>query len=250
MLLVADVHGNNAALARVARRGEPLLVLGDLLNLIDYRTGEGLLSDLLGRDLVAEVLDLRRQGGHGAANERWRAFVSGREEEVQARYEALCGAAYEGVAAALEGAEAYVTHGNADRPDLLRRCLPPGVRYVDGEVVEVEGLRVGIVGGGPTRLGVPGETPDERLAGKMAALGAVDVLCTHAAPAVPQLSCDTIGGRCKHSEAVLGYLLAHGPRWHYFGDVHQPQALSWRVGATLCRNVGYFRLTERAVRHG
>jgi len=81
-------------------------------------------------------------------------------------------------------------------------------------------------------------------------MGAVDVLCTHAAPAVPQLSCDTIGGRCKHSEAVLGYLLAHGPRWHYFGDVHQPQALSWRVGATLCRNVGYFRLTERAVRHG
>ena len=64
----------------------------------------------------------------------------------------------------------------------------------------------------------------------MAALGAVDVLCTHAAPAVPQLSYDVIGGRCKHSEAVLGYLLAHGPRWHYFGDVHQPQAVSWRVG--------------------
>ena len=250
MLLVADVHGNNSALARVARLGEPLLVLGDLLNLIDYRTGEGLLADLLGRDLVAGVLDLRRQGGYGAANERWRSFVAGREEEVQSRYEALVEAAYEGVTAALEGAEAYVTHGNADRPDLLRRCLPPGSRYVDGEVVEVEGLRIGIVGGGPTRLGVPGEVPDEGLAGKLAALGPIDVLCTHAAPAVPQLSYDVIGGRGKASEAVLGYLRSHGPRWHYFGDVHQPQALSWRVGGTLCRNLGYFRLTERAVRHG
>ena len=63
MLLVADVHGDNQALARVARLGEPLLVLGDLLNLVDYRTGEGLLADLFGRDLVLEVLDLRRQGG-------------------------------------------------------------------------------------------------------------------------------------------------------------------------------------------
>lgn len=250
MLLVADVHGANGALARVARLGEPLLVLGDLLNLIDYRSGEGLLAELLGRDLVAEVLDLRRQGGYGAANERWQAFVAGREEEVQARYDALVRAAYEEVAAALEGAEAYVTYGNADRPGLLRRCLPHGVRYVDGEVVEIEGLRVGIVGGGPTRLGVPGEVADEDLAEKLAGLGAVDVLCTHAAPAVPQLSFDVIGGRCKNSAAVLDYLAVRRPRWHYFGDVHQPQALSWRVGDTLCRNVGYFRLTERAVRHG
>jgi len=250
MLLVADVHGNNAALARVAQRGEPLLVLGDLLNLIDYRTGEGLLADLLGPDLVAEVLRLRRRGGYGAANERWRSFVVGREEEVSARYDALVKAAYQEVGAALEDAEAYVTYGNADRPGLLRRCLPPGVRYVDGEVVEIEGLRVGIVGGGPTRLGVPGEVPDDDLARKLAGLGAVDVLCTHAAPAVPSLSRDVIGGRCKDSAAVLGFVLRRRPRFHYFGDVHQPQALAWRVGDTLCRNVGYFRLTERAIRHG
>ena len=91
-------------------------------------------------------------------------------------------AAYQEVAEALEGAEAYVTYGNADRPGLLRRCLPPGVRFVDGEVVEIEGLRVGIVGGGAMRLGVPGEVPDEDLAGKLAGLGPIDVLCTHAAP--------------------------------------------------------------------
>jgi Icc-related predicted phosphoesterase len=250
MLLLADVHGANQALARVARLGEPLLVLGDLLNLVDYRTGEGLLADLLGRDLVLEVLDMRRRGGYGAANERWRAFVAGREADVAARYDALVTAAYREVAEALEGAEAYVTYGNADRPGLLRHCLPPGVRFVDGEVVEIEGRRVGIVGGGAMRLGVPGETPDEDLAGKLACLGDVDVLCTHVPPAVLQLSRDVIGGRSKASEAVVDYLRDHRPPWHYFGDVHQPQAVSWRVGDTRCRNVGFFRNTGRAVRHG
>ena len=250
MLIVADVHGANDALARVARRGEPLLVLGDLLNLVDYRDGSGLLCDLLGRDLVLEVLELRRQGGFGAANDRWRAFVAGREAETMARYDDLVAAAYQEVAEALAGCEAYVTYGNADRPGMLRRSLPPGVRYVDGEVVEIEGWRVGIVGGGAMRLGVPGETPDADLSGKVAGLGEVDVLCTHVPPAVPQLSHDVIGGRSRASEPVLSYLLTHQPPWHYFGDVHQPQATSWRVGRTMCRNVGFFRMTGRAVRHG
>jgi Icc-related predicted phosphoesterase len=250
MLLVADVHGAYEALARVARAGEPLVVLGDFLDLVDYRTGAGLLADLVGRDMVLEVLRLREQGGHGAGNERWRAFVAGREQEIAARYEALVRQAYEQVAAALEGAEAYVTYGNADHPALLQSSLPSGVRFVDGEVVEIEGLRVGIVGGGLTRLGIPGETPAEDLGDKLAALGEVEVLCTHVAPNVPQLSYDVIGGRGRHSQAVLAYLLSRRPQWHYFGDVHQPQAISWRVGETLCRNVGFFRATGRAVRHG
>lgn len=250
MLLVADVHGAADALARVARRGEPLLVLGDLLNLIDYRTGEGLLTDLLGRELVEEVLVLRRQGARGAAAERWHAFLGGREAEMVQRYRALVAAAYVPVAAALEGAEAYVTYGNADLPDLLRAALPPGVRFVDGEAIVIEGRRVGIVGGGVARLGVPGEVSEEDLAAKLAGLGVVDVLCTHAAPAVGPLCHDVIGGRGKGSAAVREYLLSHRPGRHYFGDVHQPQAVSWRVGETRCRNLGYFRLTGRAVRCG
>jgi hypothetical protein len=66
---------------------------------------------------------------------------------------------------------------------------------------------------------------------------------------VRPLSRDVIGGRLKESPAVLAYLLDHRPRWHYFGDIHQPQATSWRVGVTRSVNVGYFRATGRAVRH-
>ncbi len=249
MILVADVHGAFDSLARAAAAGEPLLVLGDLLNVVDHRTHEGMLAEVIGRDAVGLLAELRSRGDGGAAREVWRHVAAGREDEIRERLEALAEESYIAMAAALRGAEAYVTFGNVDRPDRLAANLPPGARFVDGEVVSIEGWRVGFAGGGVPGLGVPGEVGDDEMAGKLAALGPVDVLCTHVAPAVAPLSTDVIGGRPKHSVAVLDYILRHRPRWHYFGDIHQPQATRWRVGATSSHNVGYFRATGRGVRH-
>jgi Icc-related predicted phosphoesterase len=79
-------------------------------------------------------------------------------------------------------------------------------------------------------------------------LGSVDVLCTHVAPALDPLQTDVVTGRAERGSApLLGFIRSHHPRLHLFGDVHQPQASTWRVGPTRCRNVGYFRATERAV---
>jgi Icc-related predicted phosphoesterase len=64
------------------------------------------------------------------------------------------------------------------------------------------------------------------------------------------LSRDVIGGRLKESESIRAHVEATGPRWHYFGDIHQPQATRWRLGPTTFVNVGYFRATGRPVRHG
>ena len=249
MLLVADVHGAFGALAGVARMGEPLLVLGDLLNFVDYRTNEGMLAEVTGKGFVAELSRLRNSGDLEAVRRMWVDHHAGREDEMRAKYEELIDSAYSTVADALAGAESYVTFGNADRPDLLEACLPSGSRFVDGEVVEIEGFAVGFVGGGVEGIGVPGEVPESVLADKLASLGGVDILCTHAAPAVRPLSRDVIGGRLKQSEAVRAYIEKSQPSWHYFGDIHQPQATTWRIGRTTCRNLGYFRATERAVRH-
>ncbi|MEX2323833.1 MAG: metallophosphoesterase family protein [Acidimicrobiia bacterium] len=250
MLIVSDIHGAFEPLARVAGRGEPLLVLGDLLNVIDYRTMDGMLVDVLGRALVADVVERRSRGDHDGANHAWRTAVAGSEEAVRRRFHELTVSAYETAATALAGSDAIVTYGNVDRPDLLEASLPEGVRFVEVGVVEVEGRSVGIVGGGIPSLGTPGEVAHEVMRERLFGLGEVDILCTHVAPAVPQLSLDVIGGSTKQSQAVLDYLLRFRPGWHYFGDIHQPQAVSWRVGSTVCRNVGYFRATGRAVRHG
>ncbi|HSG77966.1 MAG TPA: metallophosphoesterase [Acidimicrobiia bacterium] len=250
MLLVADVHGANDALAGVAQAGEPLLVLGDLLNFIDYRTYDGMLADVAGKDFVAQLVHLRANGDRDGASRVWREFSSGREQWVRDEYQRRTEEAYAEVRDALDGAEAYIIHGNVDRPDMLRAALPPTARWVDGEVVEIEGLRVGFAGGGMPNLGVPGEVSDEEMRAKLAGLGPVDILCTHVPPAVRQLSNDVIGGRAKESQAILEYVLEMRPAFHYFGDVHQPQATEWRVGGTRCRNVGYFRATGRPIRHG
>lgn len=250
MLLVADVHGAFDSLARVAASGEPLVVIGDLVNFIDYRTMEGIFSEVAGLDLAIRITGLRASGDREAARAAWREFARGREEEIERRYHDLMVAAYREMGRALDGADAYVTFGNVDRPDLLEAALPPSARFVDGDVVEIDGLRVGIVGGGVPRLGVPGEVDAATMAEKLAGVGEVDVLCTHVAPAVRQLSHDVVGGTPKEAQVVLDHLLTARPRWHYFGDIHQPQATRWRVGSTLCRNVGYFRATGRAVRHG
>jgi Icc-related predicted phosphoesterase len=249
MLLVADVHGAVSALRRVAARGEPLLILGDLINFIDYRTNEGILTDVAGRPFVDEMVRLRSGGHMTDAAALWSELSRGREAELRSRFDEHILWAYEAVCGALDGAEAYVTYGNVDQPAVLAETLPPGARFVDGEVVEIGGLRVGFAGGGVPRLNTPGEVTEEAMAAKLALLGPVDILCTHVAPAVPALSQDVVGGREKGSVAVLDYLRSVRPPFHYFGDIHQPQAITWRVGDTRCRNVGYFRATGKAVRH-
>ena len=251
MLIISDVHAAFAELAAVAALGQPLLVLGDLLNFVDYRTGQGIAADVYGREHALEFIGNRRNGDWEANRRLWRRTTAGREEELAERVRLAVRRQYAAAREALAGAEAYVIFGNVDWPEEMAAGLAGAARLVDGEAVEIEGYSVGFAGGGvPTPANAPGEIPHEEMAAKLEALGEVDILCTHAAPAVGPLHRDVITGkRERSSQAVLDYLAAYRPRRHYFGDIHQPQARTWRVGGTLCRNVGYFRATARAVVH-
>lgn len=249
MLLVADVHGASRALEAVASKGETLLILGDLINFIDYRTHEGIVAEVAGTNFVAEMVALRTAGKLELAREKWRAFSSGREREIERRFDELIDRAYAEVFGVLRGGRGYVTYGNVDRPGVLIEHLPTGFSFVDAEAVDIDGLRVGFAGGGLPALGIPGEVDENEMADKLDAIGAVDVLCTHVPPAYDPLATDVVGGRQKGSIAVREYIERAAPFRHYFGDIHQPQATRWRTGATVCVNVGYFRATGRAVRH-
>lgn len=251
MLIVSDVHADFDSLRGLVETGERLLILGDLINFIDYRTFDGILADVLGREIVREIVDYRAAGDYQSSRNLWERVTEGRGQEVRADIDERVKRQYADLTRVLAGAEAYVTFGNVDWPDLLRESLPRGSRFMDGEVVELEGWRVGFAGGGPpSPLGVPGEVPPEELTAKLDGLGEVDVLCTHMAPAVPALHYDVVAGRSQRSsEAILDYIQARQPEFHFFGDIHQPRASQWRVGKTTCRNVGYFRATRRAVTH-
>lgn len=250
MLIVSDIHGEFDALARLARTGEPLLVLGDLINLMDYRTGEGITAEVLGLEFSRQAAQARAAGDYGSMRAMWERRVGARAGEIRAAYEAATVRQYQQAAEALAGSRAYVTFGNVDRPDMLRQMLPDGVRFVDAEVIEIEGRRVGFVGGGvSTPLNAAGEVPDSEMQRKLETIGEVEILCSHLPPAVVPLQRDVITGRLERgSGPILEYLLQAAPTHHFFGDVHQPQAVSWRVGKTRCQNVGYFRATRRPVR--
>ena len=250
MLFVSDIHGASESLRRVASLGEPLLILGDIINYIDYRSNEGIVAEISGRHVVDEFVRIRAVEGNAAASDFWHIEWTGRPADLEGRYEEAIEAAYRDVCAALRGSRAFVTYGNVDRPDMLAANLPEGTRFVDAEVVEIDGLRIGFAGGGLASIGTPGEVTEVEMEAKLDQLGPIDILATHVPPAVSALASDVIGGREKGSTAILDFLEREQPAYHYFGDIHQPRATTWRVGPTTCVNVGYFRATGRPVRHG
>lgn len=250
MLVIADVHGATDKLRAAAAGPARLLILGDLINFIDYRTYDGILADLVGHHWVAELVELRAEGDFAAARALWSKVREGDADELRRQTSELIDNAYADVLSALEGARAILTYGNVDRVDVLERHLPPGNTFVACGVLEIDGWKVGIMGGGTrSGLNVPGELSEETMAERLHSLGPVEVLSTHVPPAVPALATDVVGGTRKGSTAVLDYILEYQPAYHYFGDIHQPQALSWAIGRTRCRNVGYFRATGRGVNH-
>lgn len=247
MLVVSDIHGAFGALARVVASGETTLILGDLANLTDYRTGEGAVASALGIDFARRAASARGEGDFDEMRRIWKEQAAEDSDQVRADIGRAIEDQYAEVSNALRGGSGYVTHGNVDRPASLARALPNGFEYVHGVRIVIEGAVFGFVGGGvETPLNAAGEVSDADMADLLEGIGPVDVLCTHVAPAVDPLRFDVVTGRPERSSVpILEYLLEYGPVAHLFGDVHQPKASSWRVGRTRCINVGYFRATGR-----
>jgi Icc-related predicted phosphoesterase len=250
MLVLSDVHFALEPLRKVVATGETLLILGDLINLTDYRTGEGAVADVLGLEFSKAAATARGEGDFHRMRSLWFEAVGDRIDEFREAMGKAIDAQYEQITDVLTGGHGYVIHGNVDRPGSLQNALPEGYEYVHGETRVIEGARFGFVGGGAaTPLQAEGEVSEDAVAAMLDGLGPVDVLCSHMPPAVDPLRRDVVTGRVERgSEPILHYLRAHAPMLHLFGDVHQPQASSWRVGRTRCRNVGYFRATGRPMR--
>jgi Icc-related predicted phosphoesterase len=88
----------------------------------------------------------------------------------------------------------------------------------------------------------PFEITDEEYAAKVAAVGAVDVLCCHIPPDVPELLYDVGARRMERgSAAVLDAIRDTQPDLVLFGHVHNPLSGRTRIGRTECVNVGHFR---------
>ena len=250
--VISDLHGATDALATAVPEGSTLLLLGDLINFLDYTSMSGILTEVFSLEAVEEVVALRTSGRVVEAREVMHNRAVGREDEVRSEIGKRVREQYENVFAALP-APTYFILGNVDQP-LITSALAqstPAAIDADGQVIDLEGERFGFIGGAlPTPLQVAGEISEEAMRTKIESLGEVDVLCSHIPPAVPELCYDTKAQKSERgSEDLLRYIEEAQPRRAYFGHVHQPLLSSLVIGRTECINVGYFRGTGRAFPH-
>ncbi|MDN5915612.1 MAG: metallophosphoesterase [Pseudonocardia sp.] len=254
--VVSDVHGNTEALARAADGADGLIVLGDLLEFVDYHRPEGgIIGRLLGAEVSAAFGRFRatgdRAGMLGLLERSWARF-----DDPRAVVEEAVGEHYDDVFGVLEKLDVpvWAIPGNVDMPELWPD-LRDACQAVDGTVVTIGGVRVGFAGGVPLPPGIsprrhgpwqPYFLTSERFDADLAALGPCDVLCTHAPPQIPDLAYDVVARRSEASSPALRERIrVEQPTHALFGHVHQPLAARSRLGRTECVNVGHFRRTER-----
>lgn len=248
--VIADVHGDLETVQREASSCDTLLVLGDLINVIDYENAGGILADVYGSDAVRVWSALRAEGRTAESRQVLAEASKGREAELRSEMMARIDLAHKEFCSRLP-ANVLVTYGNVDIPRLIEEYVAPGVRFVDAEVVEIAGQRFGFVGGGLPKVGIPGEVSLADYAEKVSGLGPVDVLCAHVPPAIDDLTFDVVANFNEPgSDALLDYVAEHEPSHVYFGHVHQPRRARLRVGSSLLVNVGHhYRATGEALSH-
>jgi Icc-related predicted phosphoesterase len=244
--VVSDVHGRVDGLARAGDGADALVCLGDLLLFIDYADHDaGVLGGLFGAAAVSRYVELRTARRYAEAREFMRSLWA----PVHDRDAAVTAAVREQYATLFAAFPdpTYLTYGNVDVPTAWPEFARDGVHVLDGQVAELDGWRFGFVGGGlPSPMRTPFEVPEDEYAAKVAAVGEVDVLCSHIPPAVPELLYDVVARRFERgSTALLEAIRSTQPRYALFGHVHQPLQRRIRIGRTECVNVGHFRGTGR-----
>ncbi|WP_448388520.1 metallophosphoesterase family protein [Microbacterium aurum] len=245
--VVSDIHGNFDDLARVAETAEQLVVLGDLLDYIDYYDpGGGVLGAIFGAERVGRMITLRASGDfeayHAYDRELW-ATIS----DPKATLDEVVAEQYESAIACLPEST-LLTLGNVDVKHVWNAVAPDHLRLLDGEIVEIGGIRLGFVGGGAVR-NPPTDSPwrsfdrtYEAFAETLSTLGAFDVLCSHVPPRIDALRYDIVAGRSEmYGPGLLELIEQRRPGLALSGHVHHPKASEVRVGGTRCVNVGYFK---------
>ncbi|MBP7971653.1 MAG: metallophosphoesterase family protein [Candidatus Nanopelagicales bacterium] len=250
--VVSDVHGASRELADAASGADVFVCLGDLLLYLDYQDpSEGAFSEVFGRELTADYIELRLAKRFSEA----RALTASAWERMYGRddpglrmtvFSEIIDRQYRQIFNDMP-APALLTYGNVDLPDLWGKYLRPGHRVLNGESATIDGLRLGFVGGGlPSAYRTPNEVAVEEFDALVSAVGPVDVLFSHIPPAIPDLTYDVIANRLEvGSTALLKLIRETQPQYAVFGHVHQPQAARYRIGRTECINVGHFRATRR-----
>lgn len=252
--LIADVHSSIAEIEARVDREDTLLVLGDVLGLIDWVDFSGILPEVLGPDLLREMLFSAFARGPEAAS-RMREELFSPEGEYYELLQARVEEEYSEFRKVLEGigCRTLVIFGNSDIPEAMRVVFNGSqvVTMVEG-TLELEGQVFGFLPGSvKSPFEMPGENDDEFLRERLEAMGRVDVLCAHIPPDLTEVTFDVVAGRNQSGSAsMLDYIREQQPACVYHGHIHQPAQRVFDLGATRLVNVGYYKRQRYVHIHG
>ena len=173
-----------------------MICLGDLLLFVDYADySQGIFPGLFGAEKARELVELRTALRFDEARAMSAALWAQLGGDPRQHIEQAVARQYAELFAAMP-MPAYLTYGNVDLPRHWGDHVQAGQRVLDGERLDLDGRTFGFVGGGlRTTYRTPNELDDDVFDAKVAAIGPVDVLCSHIPPAVPDLLYDTVARR-------------------------------------------------------
>jgi Icc-related predicted phosphoesterase len=157
--VISDLHGAVDEMRKAVPEGAALVLLGDLINFIDYFSLSGILTEVFSVEAVSEVVRLRTAGRLQEARAVMQRRSEGREEEVRTEIGRRVRDGYTEVFAALPD-PTYMILGNVDNPRVV--AATDAAIHADGEVFDIEGERWGFIGGAlPTAMHVAGEISED-----------------------------------------------------------------------------------------
>jgi len=249
--IISDIHGEYDALSSCLRQSDVAVLLGDYLNLIDFRSLNGILAEVYSREQIAQALGEIARGRKEYARSSIRD-ITGADPSKQSRVRELILESYERFFACLK-CKCLLIYGNTDNPDLMREVSCGKAEVIECGVETLDGQKFGFISGapcGPWSVGLPGEMASVEYAKLVSSLGPVDVLCTHYPPAISELTWDTEARRDEEgSLELLRYIEEYSPERHYFGHVHNPASSSAVHGKTTCINAGFFKERRTVLIH-
>ena len=249
MIFNSDIHHGLSGLKDLPIDKGPIVILGDLINWIDYRDGSGIARDVFGEKNIDKLIMYRKNHDFSSRKDLWRELFSDNPEKKQLQIEKAVELQYEDVFRELTNHEVWIIPGNVDSVSIMQNLAGDNIEFVDAKIIEYEGYKFGFAGGGvPTPINARGELSEEEFNNKLSNLKEVDIICTHAPPLVDELVIDVITNKVEQGWASLAdFITNNNPTLSLFGDVHQPKATRWMLGKTQCINVGYNRASKKYI---
>ena len=148
MIFISDVHHGLDSLENLPSGKGPLIILGDLINWIDYRNGDGIAKDVFGEESVTKLVELRKKHDFTRRKELWNELFSKDREVKQTKIEESIYRQYREVFDKIKNFEVFLIPGNVDSLKILEETKTNNVTNIDGEILDYKGFKIGFAGGG------------------------------------------------------------------------------------------------------